>query len=229
MADVPRAYIDAYADSLEVLGDEMRLRLADALAGIDWTQPVADVRNQLITIMQALCGLTSDVAATLAAEFYDGIRERMVGERMGAINAPEYSDVATEQFVRFAVTPLAVDGPAASPEVVRLLDERVGYAAKSAAGNTVIRNSQRDTRRVRFARIPRATKSYPNGCPFCQMLASRGFVYASARTAGEFDHYHNDCQCMVVPGFGDNPSVEGYNPRDYDEGYREWLASQEDK
>lgn len=224
---IPRAYVDGYADSLEVLGDGMRARLAEALADIDWTLPVAEVRELLIPIMQALCGASADVAATLAAEFYDGVREYMVGERLGAVNAPNYSNEATAQFVRFAVVPLVEGGPLAYPDVIERLNERVGYAVKSAAGNTVIRNSQRDPRRVRFARIPRASKTYPNGCPFCQMLASRGFVYASKRTAGEFDHYHDDCRCMVVPGFGDDPSVDGYDPRDYDAGYREWLDQQE--
>jgi hypothetical protein len=47
------------------------------------------------------------------------------------------------------------------------------------------------------------------------MLASRGFVYRNAKTAGEMNHFHADCQCMVVPGFGDNPTVEGYDPNEY--------------
>lgn len=74
-------------------------------------------------------------------------------------------------------------------------------------------------------------------CQFCLMLASRGFVYHSAKTAGEFAHYHSDCRCKVVAGFpemifyykngvkvsrGVDPTVEGYDP---DSLYNEYKAS----
>ena len=40
-------------------------------------------------------------------------------------------------------------------------------------------------------------------CAFCAMLASRGFVYHTAETAGSMNRYHNDCRCEIVPGFDD--------------------------
>lgn len=215
MPRVPRSFVDGYADSLESLSDDMRKKLAESLKRINWEAPVADVRDALITVMQGYCGSSADVAASLAAEFYDGLRERMIGERYGAVLAPDYSDEAIDQFVRWAVQPLVDDGADGSQSVVDRLNERIGYEVKRSAGNTVFRNGERDPRKVRFARVPRGSKSYPHGCPFCQMLASRGFVYRNAKTAGEMNHFHADCQCMVVPGFGDNPTVEGYDPNEY--------------
>lgn len=215
MSRVPRSFVDGYADSLESLSEDMRKKLAESLKRINWDAPVADVRDALITVMQGYCGSSADVAASLAAEFYDGLRERMIGERYGAVLAPDYSDEAVDQFVRWAVQPLVDDGADGSQSVVDRLNERIGYEVKRSAGNTVFRNGERDPRKVRFARVPRGSKSYPHGCPFCQMLASRGFVYRNAKTAGEMNHFHADCQCMVVPGFGDNPTVEGYDPNEY--------------
>lgn len=213
---IPRSYIDGFADSLEKLSDEMKQRLADALSSINWDASVADVRNQLISIMQVYCGESADVASMLAAEFYDGLREYQVGEPLGAVaTSGTYSDEAVDSFVRSAVQLLVDHGLDAVPEVIRAMTSRVGYETKSAAGETIFRNGERDSKRVRFARIPRGSKTYPHGCPFCQMLASRGFVYRNAKTAGEMNHFHADCQCMVVPGFGDNPKVEGYDPNEY--------------
>lgn len=212
---IPRAFIDRYADSLESLSEEMRKKLADSLASINWDAPVADVRNALITVMQGYCGASADLASSLAVEFYDGLRERMIGARYGAVLAPDYSDEAVDQYVRWAVQPLVDDGADGSQLVIDKLNTRIGYEVKHAAGNTVFRNGERDPRSVRFARVPRGSKSYPHGCPFCQMLASRGFVYRNTKTAGELNHFHADCQCMVVPGFGDNPKVEGYDPKEY--------------
>lgn len=95
------------------------------------------------------------------------------------------------------------------------------------ANETVISNARRDRKSgVRFARVPMGSET----CDFCMMLASRGFVYHSDKTAGEFDHFHASCRCKVVPGFptmeryvkngvrvsrGLDPSVEGYDPDRY--------------
>jgi len=221
---IPRAYIDGYADSLEMVSASMKQRLAEELDRIDYSQPVADVRNQLIAVMQPYCWESRVVAARVASEFYDGIREFVLGERMGAIAIDNYNPEAVEQRVRSAVTPLAkVQQTFYWADDIRL-DEDYQREMKDAAGNTIFGNGRRDPRRTKFARVPRGSKSYPNGCPFCQMLASRGFVYRSKLTAGGIDpdHYHSDCQCMVVPGW-EGASVEGYDPRDYDEGYQEYL------
>jgi hypothetical protein len=223
---IPRAYVDGFADSLETLGAEMKRRLAGELTRVDYSMPVADVREALVAIMRPYCYASRATAAQVAAEFYDGIREFQTGSRMGAIGFDGYTDVAVERRVRSAVQPLAEsrgDGDAAA-DVARALAEYVGYGIKAAAGGTIFGNGERDERRVRFARIPRGSRSYPNGCPFCQMLASRGFKYRSELTAGKLDpdHYHDDCQCMVVPSWGEG-SVEGYDRHDYVEGYQEWL------
>ena len=56
------------------------------------------------------------------------------------------------------------------------------------------------------------------------MLASRGFVYRSAASAGELNHYHAHCRCRIVPGFND-ASVEGYDPQEWYRRYRDAQAS----
>jgi hypothetical protein len=48
------------------------------------------------------------------------------------------------------------------------------------------------------------------------MLAGRGFDYHSASSAGgDGNHYHANCDCAVVQGYGSNPSVEGYDVAEY--------------
>ena len=47
------------------------------------------------------------------------------------------------------------------------------------------------------------------------MLASRGAVYHTRKTAGDFKSFHRGCDCKVVPGFEDDPDaelVEGIKP-----------------
>ena len=65
---------------------------------------------------------------------------------------------------------------------------------------------------MRFARVTAGGET----CPFCLMLAGRGAVYHSLKTAGELRHFHRGCRCKVVPGFEDDPDaelVEGHSPK----------------
>lgn len=77
---------------------------------------------------------------------------------------------------------------------------------------TIVANVGRDRDKgARFARIPAGTET----CTFCLMLASRGAVYHTRKTAGEFKHFYRRCDCKVVPCFEDDPDaelVEGVKP-----------------
>jgi uncharacterized membrane protein YgcG len=61
----------------------------------------------------------------------------------------------------------------------------------------------------RWARVP--VGSYT--CPFCVMLASRGFVYATEKSAGSSGQYHAYCDCALVPsGKKGAANIDGYDP-----------------
>lgn len=230
MATVPREWVDNYVNSLSKVSDYMKRHLVLSLSSIDWDRPVAEVREELVVIFQVECRQGAGMASQLAANFYDGIRQWAIGERMGALVSSDYADEAMlEGAVHAIVDPLAKaaeDGIGeAAEKVVDDLCERIGMEVKRAAGETLFDNGKRDRRKPRFARVPRGSKSYPNGCPWCQMLASRGFVYLSEYEAGGDDphHYHDGCRCAVVPSWDKSPSVEGFDPKVYEEGYQEWL------
>jgi len=49
------------------------------------------------------------------------------------------------------------------------------------------------------------------------MLTSRGAVYRTRETAGEWRHFHRGCDCKVVPSFEGDPDaelVQGVKPRE---------------
>lgn len=213
---IPREYIDNYVGALASISEGTRARLEESLRAIDWTQDVATVRDRIIEVMQAYCGGTTDMAAMLAAEFYDGIRELAVGERLGAFaesgRVPEATDGAVRAFVQDLV-----DGGGPDPVIQKCL-ERMDYETRRAAATCITRNSRRDPSRPRYARIPAGGET----CDFCIMLASRGPVYHTEASAGAVDHFHANCRCQVVPFFdtyeigpsrrASAMSVEGYDP-----------------
>ena len=92
------------------------------------------------------------------------------------------------------------------------------YMMRSAYENTM-RNCHQHN--MRYARIPTG----PDTCPWCLMLASRGFVYYTEHDAMAGCHRH--CDCVAVPGrggysFNDATQVEGYDPDAY---YQLWRES----
>lgn len=60
-------------------------------------------------------------------------------------------------------------------------------------------------RGVKWRRVP----SGGDTCGFCMMLAGKGSVYKSAKSAGS--HYHAHCDCRVVPDGDGIKSVAGFN------------------
>src|SRR5699024_8466088 len=63
---------------------------------------------------------------------------------------------------------------------------------KQFGRDTVIGSADSNNRA--YARVPTGSDT----CAFCIMLASRGFVYSAAKSAGELSKFHGDCDCAIV-------------------------------
>lgn len=83
---------------------------------------------------------------------------------------------------------------------------------------TMRRNIARDPSKPRYARVPHGSKT----CAFCLMLASRGFVYWSEKSAGGFgNRYHPGDDCTPVPSWG-QCHLDGYSPLEM---LKQWNAA----
>lgn len=81
---------------------------------------------------------------------------------------------------------------------------------KRASRMCLVMTAQADRSQPRYARIPQGPT-----CGFCIMLASRGFVYKSAESAGKrygvpWNSFHRNCDCVVMPEWGDT-KLDGYD------------------
>lgn len=94
----------------------------------------------------------------------------------------------------------------ADDRIRRQLGSMARSQVRRMANQTMLANAGRD--HARFARVPSGGRT----CAFCAMLASRGFVYHTAETAGSMNRYHEDCRCEIVPGFDDDTTIDGYDP-----------------
>lgn len=167
---------------------------------------VERVRDFTIESVSYAVSVYGDAASTCAADLYDEMAEASGAKLPPAIL--DTSDVTgyIEKEVRYqAGKYIAGKGEEFASAVAAKATDQVSRRANE----TMRRNAKRDG--LRYARVPMGGET----CTFCIMLASRGFVYKSAKTAGEGSHFHAHCRCKVVPQFdkrGRETKVEGYDP-----------------
>lgn len=178
---------------------------------------VAEKREAAKLIMDGYIQGYDDIAAEFAAEWYDH-RAQKSGVALGqAITMTTYKPESVDDVARYQAKKLAKGGDA---EFAKACGEYARNDAFRSLNETIIANVGRDKDRgARFARVPTGFET----CTFCLMLASRGAVYHTRKSAGEWKHFHRGCDCKVVPSFEDDPYaevVEGVKPRELQERYK---------
>ncbi len=162
-----------------------------------------EAREALEDVLPLLVRTYGQAAATVAADWYDDVRDELnISRRFTAITA-ELGDTGTDELARWGIGPLFSDTPdfaAARTLVDGGLQRRIANAA-------------RETVRVSSIEDPSAQgwqRSASGGCAFCRTLAGRGAVYSEA--SADFAS-HDFCNCQAVPAFdGESRPVKPYTP-----------------
>lgn len=199
---------------------DMAKRDLDALFRmVDLSNPEA-ARDAVLDIMPDLVREYGDLAALATAEWYEEVREASgVTSPHTTALSPGLGAEQVQEGARYALGHLWGDNPTAAIGLLGgMLQRFILYGSR----DTVRRNVEQDRERPRYARVPSGTHT----CAFCEMLASRGFVYHDEKKAGMRglgNDFHNDCDCQVVVEFdADAHHVEGYDP---DAMYERYMAA----
>ena len=209
---ISRKEFDAYNLEVARLGDEAASNVGESIMG--WCRShggatVAEKREAAKVIMDGFVQAYDEEAARFAADWYD-YRAELGGARLNqALTMTTYSPESVDEVARYQAKKLVKEGDAA---FAKACGEYARNDLFRSLNETIIVNVGRDRKKgARFARVPTGTET----CTFCLMLASRGAVYHTRKSAGEFKHFHRHCDCKVVPGFEDDPDaelVEGVRP-----------------
>ena len=220
---IPREQFDAYNRAVANLSDGAAQRIESGIWA--WLQTdegkaasVAKCREYAKSLMSGVIQDYDEAASSLAAQWYDRQAADAHFKLPAAVTATTYDPKTVDETARYQAKKLVKGdlrgfarycGELGRNDVLRSLNE------------TIIANVGRDRKvGVRFARVPTGAET----CTFCLMLASRGAVYHTRKTAGEFRHFHRRCDCKVVPGFEDDPDaelVEGVRPEELRD---QWAA-----
>lgn len=181
--------------------------LASLFVGLDLSNPEA-VRAALLEVTPALVTEYGDLAATAAADWYEELRDNVnPRQRYTVQTVPAAAESEVQGSVRWAAKDLFGDDPA---NTLRLLQGSIQRHILYSARATIARNAEHDPSNPRFARVPTGAKT----CAFCEIMASRGFVYRTEDLAGGGGHYyHDDCDCQIVPEWDKTEAhISGYDP-----------------
>lgn len=166
--------------------------------------PVA-VRDALEGFYPELVGAYGDAAALIGSDWYDMLRDAPPSAaRFEAVMARPVDADRANASARWGLGPLFEgdrDG------AFSLLAGSTQRLVMEPFRTTVFESAVRDPQPVRFARMPTGAVT----CRFCTMVASRGFVYRDEVSAGQSNQWHDNCNCLIVPGRGPESFPEGYD------------------
>lgn len=150
-------------------------------------------------VFPAVASQYGEAAATLAADWYDELRDSY---RVRGSFTAELAPVSGDEVFRAASNWAAAPGEADIPDFGTALARTEGVAQKLVA------DMSRDTVKISTDRDPQAHGwarfTEPGACDFCLMLSSRGGVYTSATVRfGSHDH----CHCLAGPIWAENRGV----------------------
>lgn len=164
--------------------------------------------RETLDFAYALVTKYGEASSELACQMYDAIAtysDALKAEAEPAATAT-YREVAR-----------AIKGESIRTKDAAAISSTAGRLVKLAGVDTMMKNALRDG--AQWAWIPSG-----DTCPFCLMLASRGWQNATedAIEGGHATHIHNNCDCTYAVRFDNNVDVEGYDP---DALYDEYMGA----
>lgn len=215
-----RRVLDAYNRAVKLHGDDAEAatrRALDAWLDENRGATIAQTREAAKAIMRAAGTVHGRAAGEEARALRSAVAEASGAELADNDHEWEYEPdpESVDRTARYQAEKLKdgdVDGFRSA------IASAARYYAERGANETMVRLGRGD-RGARFARVPTGATT----CPYCLMLASRGFVYS--REAAALNANHRNCDCRIVEGF-EGMEVEGYDPDAYYEQWREAEARQ---
>lgn len=183
-----------------------------------------DAKALLAEILPDVVDTYGSAAGTLAADYYDQLREdhRVRGRFTARI--PPAQDPGTDGLIRWALGE-ATDGRAFESLIIGGLQKRITNVSRS----TVTGSATADPRALGWMRIG------AGGCDFCTMLIARGAVYSESTV--DFSAHDHD-KCSAAPAWDESqvrdtlkPYVDNargraeYTKARENAAAREWIAA----
>lgn len=213
MADVTLSMgaLQNFAQGVSEISGLSRDTMLDSLTAID----VRD-RGLVEDLVVGACRAAQQASGAYAGQFYRGMSLLQTGADFDARALDAFDEQATRIAVRGIYRQCRLgDDELDEERLASAIGDRVEFEANRAAKVGVWKNGQRDSRDVRYARVPTG----PETCAWCLMTAGLGFWFMTAESAS---HTHRGCDCAIVPEIGGihDVHIDGYDSTVYRDMWR---------
>lgn len=224
---ITRADIELLANGLITIDQMAREKLHQLLEQLFISESSLDqIRDALSQEMAILAEFYAQISGAHAAQWYELLREKEAVSLAYIAQVPELVDVKElskdiRREMRFAY-----EGNI--EETKRALKDVFSRRVRNASRKTVVHNVVQDPAKPGWARVPKGSET----CAFCDIMASKGFIYRSPESAGkgEANRFHLNCDCSIVPIWDKNKvKIEGYDPEVFMARYKTALKSLKEK
>lgn len=181
-----------------------------------WKLPPTDITQALFDVVPGIVQKWNLTAASVAADWYDNIRETEAIPGHFTAIVPDLGDQGAQALAGWGAEAFKAPAEHEPVDLDRLTpiesarDRVEGGLQKrlvNAANLTVTESSKADPKARGYMRRTR-----PGACKFCLMVASRGAVYTKASATFAC---HEHCYCEAVPAWGGKAIPVGpYKPSD---------------
>jgi hypothetical protein len=184
-----------------------------------WTLPSADIQTALFDTLPRLVDKWALASASVAANWYDQLRESQDIRGLFQAIVPPLDDLAPEALAGWGGQPLRKlleeDHPVIGSDEEPNALEAARYRVESGVQKRLV-NAANATVSLSAAEDPKARgymrRTRPGACHFCVMVASRGAVFTKASVTFAC---HENCYCECVPAWGGKARpVDPYKPSD---------------
>lgn len=193
-----------YSRQNSILGILVRSLLK--LLGLSAGKPLTPQQfTDLATVLTDTANAAREQTAALAFEHYLELRP----ESSEDIGAPTLTPLPREYFEKVLTSHReALESEDNFQAGITRITQAATRSVENASRETVQATTRYDPEALGWARVLTGAES----CGWCAMLASRGPVYGSAKSAGQSDEWHLGCDCLVVPVFrGHETEWEGHD------------------
>lgn len=208
--EITKSQLDAYRSRLDDVRYRARVWAKSELSAWMGDHPsasVAETREEAKRVVGLAAEIFGDEASMTALALVEAVMSSAGLSGDVGIATGWVDDSKLDHGVR-ADARFLVDGEAG--KFVDKVADRAGNLSRRGASETVTACSK-SVPGLGWARVPSGAET----CGFCYILASRGFVYESEKTASsrlrDGHAYHDHCDCVAVPASASD-TVEGYDP-----------------
>ena len=169
-------------------------------------------RQKLIDYAYGIATKYGEASAALSSSMYDTIAD------MSGVSVPAALPAETASYQDVCKT---VNGIIKKTGNTKILAQGIGRLVKMAGTDTILSNAYRDRPRGKGSKKRHSGAKVawiPSGdtCPFCLMLASKGWQNQTVWGANNHsEHIHANCDCTYAVKFNDSVDYAGYDPDEY--------------